>query len=168
MALGTIILPILAAVPDPTNPPALGFSTTDNVPYLIFDETSDEICYWSLRLPENYATPGTTPKVQIQWSNAASDTGNVYWGCEVSAVTPNSDTQNMTSARSYGTINNVADAGVATARLQEVELALTTANGAVAGDQVVLKFRRDASDALDTMNTDEAYLWAVSLEYTTS
>lgn len=165
MATGTVILPVTSAVGDPSNPPALKYTATDNVPYLIFDNATPEIVYWTFRLPENYSS---APKLKIQWSNAASDTGNCCWGCQVTAVTPNSDADDMTATRTFDNINNQADAGVATRRLQEVEMTLTNFDGAVAGDWVTLKFQRDADDASDTMNTDEAYLWAVSFEYATT
>jgi hypothetical protein len=153
-------------MPDETNPPGLAFSTTDGVPYLAFDAgaTNEEV-YWTFRLPTDYASG---PLLQIQWSNAASDTGNCRWGCQVHAITPNSDTDDATAARTFGTENTATDAGVATRRVQEVQMTLTNFDGADAEDLLVLKFYRDSSDAGDTMNTDDAYLWAVSFEYTTT
>ena len=161
--MATVILPILAAVPDPTNPPGLAFTATDNIPYLAFDPATRELVYWSFRLPTDYSSGA---KLQIQWSNAASDTGNCRWECQVTKVTPNSDTDDMTGTRSFHTENTASDAGVATRRLQEVEMTLSNFDSAVANDWVTFKFYRDAADALDTMDTDDAYLWAVSFEYT--
>lgn len=166
MAVGTIILPILAAVGDPTLPPGLAFSTTDSVPYLTFDGTAAiEKCRWAFRLPVNYAS---APVLRVQWSNSTTSTSNVVWQCQVAKVTPNSDTDDGIAVRTFSTTNkSAADAGVGTRRIQEILITLTNFDSAIAGDNVTLKFFRDYTDASDTM-TEDAYLYAVNFEYTTT
>lgn len=164
MATGSILLPVAAATPDPTDPPG-SLWTADNVRYLAFDAATPEIILYSFRLPTDFES---APLLQIQWSHSVSSTGNVRWGCQISKVTPNSDTDDMTSTRTFDTENTAADAGVATRRLQEVEMTLSNFDSAVAKDNITLKFYRDADDAADTLNSEDAYLWALSLEYTTT
>lgn len=164
MATGTILLPILAAVPDATNPPALLFSTSR--PYFAFDATTDEIVYWTLRLPENYASAAA---LKVQWSGASSTTATdtVVWGCQVMAMT--ADTDGAMDSDSYDTANTVSDdiLGTTAKRIQEASLTLTNFDSAAAGDYVALKLYRDADNGSDDL-AEDAWLWAVSLEYTTT
>ena len=162
MATGTIILPILGAVPDATNPPALAFGTTTSQPYLVFDSATDEIVYWTFRLPTNYAS---APVLKVQWSNSTTATGNAVWSCAVEKVTPNSDTDDMTGAKTFGTQNDATDAGVGTRELQEASITLTNFQSAAAGDWMIFKLFMDAS--ADTIAQD-CHVYAVSFEYTTT
>lgn len=164
MATGTVLLSILGAVPDGTNPPELKFSTSR--PYLAFDASTDEIVYWTFRLPANYAS---SPVLRIEWGGSASVTTShtVMWGCEVMAST--GDTDGALDSDSYDTINTTTDdiLGTTAKRHQSASITLTNFDSGAAGDYVALKFRRDANDAADDLNED-AWLWAVALEYTTS
>lgn len=162
MATGTIILPILAAVPDATNPPALAFGATTGHPYLVFDSATDETARWTFRLPENFAS---SPVLKVQWSNSTTATGNAVWSCAVEKITPNSDTDDMTGAKTMGTQNDATDAGVGTRQLQETSITLTNFQSATAGDYLILSLFMDAS--ADTI-AEDCYLWAVSFEYTTT
>ena len=167
MATGTIILPILAAIPDPTNPPAVAFASGTNRPYLAFDGSSViEACVWTFRMPADYSSG---PTLKIQWSGSSSTTTShtAVWGCEVMAMT--ADTDGAMDSDSYDTINTVSDdiLGTTAKRIQEASLTLTNADSLAAGDYVALKFRRDADNGSDDLNED-AWLWGLSLEYTTS
>lgn len=164
MAIATILLPLLAASPDASNAPAVGF--VSGRPYLSFDASTDEIVTWAFRLPQNYASGAA---LKIQWGGVASVTAThtVFWGCEVMALTP--DTDGDPDTDSYDTINTVSDdiLGTTAGRLQECSLTLTNADSMAAGDYVSLRFRRDADNASDDL-TEDARLWAVALEYTTT
>ena len=72
-------------------------------------------------------------------------------------------------ADSFDTINTVSDdiLGTTAKRPQTVSLTLTNADSVAAGDYVALRFGRDADNASDDLPED-AWLWAVSLEYTTT
>ena len=167
MATGTIILPILAAIADPTLPPGLAFATTTSRPYLAFDgSASIEKCSWTFRMPENYAS-GLTAK--IQWSGSASTTvtHTVQWTGKVMALT--ADTDGAADTDSYDSENVVSDdiLGTTAKRIQECSLTLTNADSAAAGDYIAFQLSRDYSDAADDL-AEDAWLWALSLEYTTS
>ena len=89
------------------------------------------------------------------------------WGCEVMAST--GDTDGALDSDSYDTINTTTDdiLGTTAKRHQSASITLTNFDSGAAGDYVALKFRRDANDAADDL-TEDAWLWAVSLEYTTT
>ena len=163
MATGTIILPILAATPDATDPPGLVF--VNNLPKLVFDAAGSEICYWTFRMPENYAS---APVIKCQYAMASATTLGVIIGVEVDNVS-DGDAQDL-DAESYGTIDNSVNLTVPGTAGYMDEISLALANGdatLAAGDLVRLKFRRD-HDHADDDATGDMEVWAVSLEYTTS
>lgn len=164
MATGTIPLPLLEAVLDSTNPPAVAFA--NSAPYLDFDSTTDELIYFTFRLPSDYASGAT---LKIQWGGVASTTTShtVRWACEVMALTP--DTDGDPDTDSYDTANAVTDdiLGTTAGRLQEASLTLTNFDSGAAGDYIKLKFYRDPDGTGDDL-AEDARLWALAFEYTTS
>ena len=117
-------------------------------------------------MPENYAS-GLTAK--IQWSGSASTTvtHTVQWTGKVMALT--ADTDGAADTDSYDSENVVSDdiLGTTAKRIQECSLTLTNADSAAAGDYIAFQLSRDYSDAADDL-AEDAWLWALSLEYTTS
>lgn len=171
MATGTILLPVLAAVPDASNPPGLAFSSTLGLPYLAFDAATDEICTFHFRMPVNYDNTAAMT-LNVQWFGTSGTTsGDVIWGCQILAVTGNTDGGAIDS-ETFGTANTVTDSHLGTTgdRLHDVALTISTANddGLAADDYVILKFYRDADNASDTYNGANANVVALSLEYTTT
>lgn len=167
MATGTILLPIPGHVGDPTNPPGLAFASGTNRPYLAFDGSATiESCSWQFRMPANYAS-GLTAK--IQWSGSASTTvtDTVQWTVYVMALTP--DVDGAADSDSYATENVVSDdiLGTTAKRIQEASVTLSNDDGVAAGDYVSIRLLRDYSDAADDL-AEDAWVWAVSLEYTTT
>jgi len=167
MATGTIILPILSAIGDPTNPPGLNFTATTNRPYLAFDGSAAiESCLWSFRMPENYAS---APVAKIQWSGSNSTTTShtVQWSVFVMALTP--DVDGAADSDSFDAENVVSDdiLGTTAKRIQEASVTLSNADSVAAGDLTYIRLLRDYSDAADDL-AEDAWLWALSLEYTTS
>jgi hypothetical protein len=167
MATGTVILPLLAAVADATNPPGLSFST--GRPYWAFADAADEVLYFTLRVPADYAS---APVLKFQWSGSASTTATetVTWACQVMNMTP--DVDGAMDSDAYDTANTVDDdiLGTTAKRLQEASMALTNdgSNGVLAAeDYIALKVFRDGDGGNDDL-TEDAWLWALSLEYTTS
>lgn len=164
--MATIILPITAMVPDATNPPGMAFTT--GRPYLTFDGGStDEICYITFRLPSDYASGAT---LKLQWSGSTSTTTShtVKWGCAVMALTP--DVDGAFDSDSYDTDNTVTDdiLGTTAKRIQEASITLTNFDSGAAGDYVSLKIFRDASDTGTDDLPEDAWLFALSFEYTTA
>lgn len=167
MATGTIILPLLAAVPDPTNPPGVAFTTTANRPRLVFDSNTDEKVVWTFRLPANFAS-GLTARIIWSGTTSVTTSDTVRWAVEVMKLTPDTDSVDSDVA-SFDTANVVNDdiLGTQARRPQLASVTLTNADGAVAGDYVAIRLSRDADDAADDL-AEDAYLWAFSLEYTTT
>lgn len=167
MATGTILLPILAAIGDPTNPPGIAFASGTNRPYLTFDGTAAiEACVWTFRMPENY---DSGLNAYIQWSGSSSTTTShtVQWTVKVMALTP--DTDGAADSDSYDSENVVSDdiLGTTAKRIQECSVALSNADSVAAGDYVSIQLSRDYSDAADDL-AEDAWLWGFTLEYTTS
>ena len=165
MATGTIEFGMLAAIPDDTNGPEMLIAgTTGGRVYWAFDGGGGtENLYFNFRMPADYSSGNT---LNIQWSNSTTQTNNCVWQAQVWAVTPNSDTDDMTGSGTYNTAATVTDAGVGTRQLQDAANTLTM-DGAQADDYVSIKFFRDSTDGSDNM-TEDAYLYALSFEYTTS
>lgn len=167
MATGTIILPVAAADPDPTNPPAFLRQSGTNRPYLAFDGSGTiESCAWTFRMPSDYAS-GLTAKIQWSGSSSTTTSHTVQWTVFVMALTP--DVDGAADSDSYDSENVVSDdiLGTTAKRIQECSLALSNADGVSAGDYVAIRLLRDYSDAADDL-VEDAWLWALSLEYTTS
>lgn len=168
MATGTIILPVLAFTPDATNPPGLGWTSTLNMPYLAFDGGStDEVCTIQFRMPVDYAS---APVLNVQWFGTSGTTsGNVVWGCQLLAITGNTDAGAVDS-ETYATANTQQDAHLGTTgdRLHDVAITISNTDSVVADDFVLLKFFRDASDTVNDTYAADANVLALSMEYTTS
>jgi len=162
MATATVLLPLLGASLDETNPP--GVTWTNQRPKLLFDAATDEIAYWTFRLPADYSSALT---LKFQYSMASATSGNVIIACQVMAVT-DADAQDM-DTDSYDTVNTSAATAVpgTAGYLDEISLTLTNADSAAAGDYVAVKVSRDANNASDTA-TGDLELWAASIEYTTA
>ena len=160
MATGTILLPIVAAIPDPSNPPARGF-TAANRPYLLFDDTPDELVLWHFRTPTDYASALT---IKWQYSMVSAATNVVAIRTEIMAIADGEDID----TDSYSVVEASADATVpGTAGLMdEISDALGTPTVA-AGDYISLRVGRENGTS-GTNASGDMEVWAVSLEYTTT
>ena len=168
MATGTILLPILGATPDPTNPPAVLF-TAANRPYLTFDASTDELCLWTFRMPENYAS---APLLKVQYSMVSAVSGDANNEIVIAAEVMSVDDGEDVDTDSFDTPNVSTTTVVpATAGLMD-DLSITLTNDGspspmAANANVSIRFRRDADNAADDAAGDME-VWAVSLEYTTT
>lgn len=160
MATGTIILPVMAAVPDPTNPPGLSF-TAANRPYLTFDGTTDELVVWTFNLPANYAS-GLT--IYCQYSMASATTNNIAIRTEVMAIadTEDVDTDNFAAVEASADDTVPGTAG----NMGVVSDALATPTLA-ASDYIAIRFGRENGTS-GTNATGDMEVWNVWLEYTTT
>ena len=161
MATGTILLSIPPQQLDSTNPP--GFAVTAaGRPYLLFDGTTDELCLWAFRMPENYAS-GLTIKVQYSMVTAITNVIRIRTEVMAKADTEDVDTD------AFAAVEPSADDTVpaTTAGLMgEISEALTTPTIA-AGDYIALRFGRENATS-GTNASGDMEVWAVSLEYTTT
>lgn len=176
MAVASVALPIgNATLPDGSSgnaaPQVERVQGTESNPkkHLLvarFDAATEEFLYWSFRLPDD-ANADPTFNLKLLWASIAATTStNVVWGGRVTVVTAaDADTpiehaqagqQTVTSA------NNTTEAG----RLIAATVAFTNAqaDGADAGDLIVVQLSRVAANGSDTL-AEDARLYAVTLEY---
>lgn len=160
MATSTIILPVPAQMLDPTNAP--GFAVTAAArPYHLFDGTTDELCLWTFRMPENYASALT---IKCQYSMVSAASNVVALRTEVMAIADGEDvdTDNFAAVEATADDTVPATAGL----MGEISDALATPTIA-AGDYIAIRLGRENATS-GTNATGDLELWAVSLEYTTT
>lgn len=161
MATGTILLPVLSALPDGTNPPAVAFAS--NVPRLLFDTATDELCYLTFRAPADYAS---APVFKAECSMDTATSGNVALECSVWALTAGDAADADTE--SYDTVNTTGATAVpgTAGHPFAVSATLTNADAMAAGDIVTLKINRDVGITGDA--TGDLELRTMALTYTTT
>lgn len=161
MATATLLAASVAL--DDTNPPGVGLA--NGLPHLLFDDSTDEICYLEFALPENYAS---APVLKGIFSMASATSGNVIIAAEVWAMTPGDSADIDTE--SYDTANTDTEAVPSTAGYpDEFSITLSNADSMAAGDIVRIRLSRDANNASDTASGDcEIRPGTIRLEYTTS
>ena len=172
MATGTILLPIGSALlPDGTTDNAapgivaVKSSASAPTPYFLqalFDASTEEMLFWSFRMPANYSS---APVLKLLWKMASATSGNVVMEAHLMAVTPG-DSQDV-DADGFATVNTSSATSVpgTAGHLKEISLTLSNADSVAAGDLVVLRVARDAGSGSDTASGDLERV-AAALEYT--
>lgn len=172
MATGSILLqPGSAVLPDGSASnaaPAIQrakSSATAPGPYflqLAFDTTTKEQCYWSFRMPADYAS---APVGVVQYKMTSATSGGVAFNVSLAAVSDGDATD--VDAKALATTNAGTATVPATAGyLDEVPITLTNADSVAAGDFVVVYLARDPANASDTA-TGDAEVVSLTLTYTT-
>jgi hypothetical protein len=145
-----------ALVKNGTNFPAVG---------LAFDAAADEAAFWSFQAI-NYASGNVT--VTIYWYADTASTGDVVWGVQLAAITPNTDTQDV-ETKAFATANTATDTHLGTTgqRLHSVAVTVSNLDSLAADDEVWIRIYRDADNASDTM-TGDAILTGATVSYLSS
>lgn len=177
MATGTVLLPIGAAIMTDGSAsnatPALQrvkSSAAAPAPFflqLAFDGATDEMVYWSFRMPSDYAS---APVLKVQYKCLSATTGTVRFEGRLAAVTPDVDTTDV-DAKALATTNSNGGTVPATTagKLAEISITLTNADSLAANDFVIVMLRRDADGTTGTDDvTTDIEVVAASLEYTTT
>lgn len=129
---------------------------------LAFDATNEEWCTYTFRMPDDYAS---APTMRLLYKMATAITGAVVWDVRVSATTSGDATD--VDALDFAAANTVTSTVPATAGyLEAAAVTLTADDDLAAGDLVVLRIARAATDAADTA-TGKAELVAATLAYLT-
>jgi hypothetical protein len=165
MATGAIELSIPPHAVDGTNPPGLRYE--DHRWEMLFDSATDEICYWSFRVPHNYAS-GPLLKIQYKMASAvAGDAGNIF-GVEVAVMAQGVDEAVDMDTPSFDTVNAAEETIPATTAgiMSELSVTLTNADSMAALEHVTLKLNRDVSVTNDALG--DAEVVGVTFEYTTT
>lgn len=126
---------------------------------LLFDDTTNEFCWWQFRLPSNYSS---TPVANILYSMTSATGGNLQLNVYVMAVT-SGDTADI-NTESYATSNTSGNLSVATTAgyLSSATISLTNNDSLAGGDFTKIKLERNASG--DTAIGD-AEIVALSISY---
>lgn len=128
--------------------------TNAPVPALLFDASTNEHAVWVF-LASKYGSGNLT--CEIDWFADTATSGAVKWGVSIGAVTALIDTQDLTT-KTLATEQTVTDShlGTTAKRLHRASVTISNLDSLTVGDRVLLKVRRLADDAADTMSGDAA------------
>lgn len=130
---------------------------------LAYDAAADEAAFWRFILP-NYASGNLT--LTVYWYADTATSGDVIWGAQLAAITPNTDSQDV-ETDGLATANTVTDTHLGTTgqRVHSADITLSNLDSLAALDLCHLRIYRDADAAGDTM-TGDAILLGVLITYT--
>lgn len=131
----------------------------------LFDASTDEMCYWSFRMPDDYSSG---PVLKVQYKMASATSGSVRFEGRLAAITPGDATD--ADAKALATTNSAGDTVAGTAgHVKEFSITLTNADSLAAGDWVIACLRRDADGTTGTDDaTGDCEVIGVALTYTTA
>ena len=149
-----------------TNFPQLVKTNGTNFPVsgLAYDGGStDESAYFKF-VATSYGSGNLT--VTVYWYADTASSGNVVWGAAISAITPNTDSQDI-ETDAFATANTQQDAHLGTTgqRLHSVDITVSNLDSIAAGDHVFVHIYRDASDTVNDTMTGDAIITLVTLAY---
>ncbi len=173
MATGSIILAIAAATPPDgsTNnaAPALqAYKGSNTAPARFglraaFDASTDEHLWWTITVPDNYASGGT---LRLLWAANSTTTANVVWGASVGAITAADADTYLEHVQATATTATTAVNTTEARRVIETTIS-PSMDSMAADDLVTIVVYRDANNGSDTCSVDVELL-SVVLEYTTT
>lgn len=144
--------------------PAITRANGTNIPVsgYAFDAAAIESLFFRFRASDY--TSGDVA-VSLDWYADSASTGDVVWGAQLAAITPDTDTQDV-ETDGLPTVTTVTDSHLGTTgqRLHRCTITLTGAalDSLAAQDHAVLCVTRQASNGADTMAGD-AVLTYVSI-----
>jgi hypothetical protein len=128
------------------------------VPGLAFDAATDEAAFFNF-IATNYGSGNLT--VRVYWYADTASTGNVVWEAQISAITVNTDTQDV-ETDGLATLNFVQDTHLGTTgqRVHSADITLSNLDSIAVGDFCTLRLARDANgtNATDDMAGDAIVL----------
>lgn len=144
--------------------PALLKTNGTNFPVvgLAYDAATDEAAFWHFE-SISYGSGNVT--VRLEWYADTASSGDVVWGVQLAAITPNTDTQDV-ETKAFATANTQADThlGTTAQRLHQVDVVVSNLDSLAARDGVWLRIYRDADAAGDTL-TGDAILTGITVSY---
>ncbi len=141
---------------------AVNQGTNFPVPALAFDTSTEEEVFFDFSAV-SYGSGNVT--VTLEWYADTASSGDVRFGAQISALTPNTDTQDI-ETDAFDTATEVTDShlGTTNQRLHSMDIAITNVDSIAADDRVRLRIYRDTGDAADTMAGD-CLVTAVKVSY---
>lgn len=134
------------------------------VPGLAYDATTDEAAFWRF-VAADYGSGSIT--IRVFWYADTATSANVVWEAQLSAITPDSDTQDI-ETDGLAALNFVQDTHLGTTgqRVHSATITLSNLDSIAAGDLCTLRIARDANStsATDDM-TGDAILLAAEVSY---
>lgn len=122
---------------------------------LYFDDggsSTAEAAFWRF-LADAYASGNVT--LDLYWYADTASSGDVVWDAQLSAITPETDTQDI-ETDGLATENTVTDShlGTTAQRIHKATITLSNLDSLAAGDLCHLRIARDADNASDTLSGD--------------
>lgn len=145
-----------------TNFPALTKINGSNFPVssLMYDASTDESAFWKF-IATSYGSGNLT--LTIYWYADTASSANVVWEAQISAITPNTDSQDV-ETDGLATLNFVQDTHLGTTgqRVHSCDITISNLDSIAAGDVVHLRIARDANgtNATDDMTGDAGLIMA--------
>lgn len=143
--------------------PAL-VKTGSNFPVsgLAYDAAAVEAAHFYIHAT-SYGSGNVT--VNLHWYADTATSGDVVWGVQLAAITPNTDTQDITT-KTYATANTATDTHLGTVgkRLHDIDVVVSNLDSLAADDALSIRIFRDATNVGDTM-TGDAVLTSVVVSY---
>lgn len=130
---------------------------------LAFDTAIDEYAFFRQRIA-GYGSGNLT--LNILWYAATATSGNVVWTASIAAITPDSDTQDVTTdgLASEATVTD-SHLGTTGKRLHVATITISSLDSLANGDMVTLRVGRPSgTNGSDTMSGD-AVIAALELTY---
>lgn len=129
---------------------------------LSYDAATKETAYFKFRA-SNYGSGNLT--LDIDWYADTATSGDVIWGAQIAAITPDTDTQDV-ETKAFATANTVTDSHLGTTgqRLHRASITISNLDSLAVGDVVWLALYRDAAAGGDTMSGD-AQITMATLTY---
>jgi hypothetical protein len=129
---------------------------------LAFDASTDEAAFWKV-LAQNYGSGNLT--LNLFWYADSASSGDVVWGCQIAAITPNADSQDV-ETDGLATAQTATDSHLGTTgqRVHQVAITISNLDSLAADDTVWIRIYRDADNGSDTM-TGDAILLLAELTY---
>lgn len=126
---------------------------------LKYDATADEAGFWKFPAIA-YGSGNLT--LDILWYADSASSGDVVFGGAISAITPNTDTQDV-ETDGLATENTVTDSHLGTTgqRVHLCTITISNLDSIAANDLVHLRIRRVGSSGSDTMTGDAQLLMGV-------
>lgn len=164
MATVTQTLDPSAGVLRTTGFPALMAANGTSIPVrgLAFDAATEEAVFFRVRAV-SYGSGNVS--VALDWYADTASSGDVVWGAQLAAITPDTDTQDV-ETDALATAATVTDSHLGTTgqRLHRAVVTLAALDSLAADDDVALRVYRVAASGSDTM-TGDAIVTRVSVAY---
>ena len=131
---------------------------------LAFDAAADEAAFWKFKA-QNYGSGNLT--LNILWYADNATSGNVVWEAQISAITPNTDSQDI-ETDALATLNYVQDAHLGTTgqRVHLCTITISNLDSLADDDLVTLRIARDADSTSTTDDmANDAILLLAELTY---